>query len=195
MNMKKIKRYYQAVNSTTGKRDCKPRWGFINKYLTDNVTVKDIGSSEGYFCKQIIDRNKNNFVYSYEAASFKCDFQKKYIISDRIEFINKKLVLSDLDDMKFTDYTLLLSVIHWFNPEEDLFLKKFGSLTDNIFIELPALNDVKSYNVEYISRIHNDYGSIDNYLLVMLHDFEIVDKMINSFNEKKDRYIYYLKRK
>lgn len=186
---------YQNINGIG--RNCEDRWEVISKFITKaNPKVLDVGSAEGYFSKKISNEFDANII-SIEASDFVYNEQKKYCES---EIQNGKIILHKTElnresiqnflNVKY-DYTFLLSVLHWCD-EPDYLLKKLSEKSEVLFIELPDLSDTKSYGQDYLSRIKNTFGNLENYLQ------EITEKpIIGAYkvagNNSEYRVIYVLK--
>lgn len=158
---------YQNINGRG--RNCDDRWEVISKFLIkENCQVLDVGSAEGYFCKKISNKF-NSKIISIEGSDFVYNEQLKHcndeINNGKIELHKTKLnrdTINQFSNRKY-DYTLLLSVLHWCD-EPDYILKQLSDISETIFVELPDLNDTKSYGQEYLNRIKVEYQSIENYL-------------------------------
>lgn len=187
---------YQNIDGVG--RNCDDRWDIISKYVTldSNSVSIDIGSAEGVFSKRLVEKS-NGKVISVEGSDFVYNEQVKFCNSEiqngKIELYKLALDKNNIHQFlnKKYNYTLLMSVLHWCD-EPDVILKSLSDISDYIFVELPDLNDTKSYGQEYLKRIKEDFGSIDNYLQ------EITQKpIIGAYkvqgNNSEYRVVYVLK--
>lgn len=157
-------------NIAGGGRNCDDRWEIIQKYIKENensISI-DVGSAEGVFSKRIAQSTKGKVV-SIEGSDFVYNEQLKYcgdeIQSGNIQLHNTELnttTLLEFLDTKY-EYSLLLSVLHWCENSDDI-LQSISSISNYTFVELPDLEDTKSYGQDYLKRIKSDFGNIENYL-------------------------------
>ena len=189
---------YRYQNISGGGRNCDDRWDIISKYIKGNQNTLsiDIGSAEGVFSKRIVEKTGGK-VISIEGSDFVYNEQLNYC-SDEINSHNiqlHKIALNRDTIHQFLnndyDYTLLMSVLHWCD-EPDIILKSLSDKSEYIFVELPDLNDSKSYGQEYLQRIKRDFGNIENYLQ------EITEKpIVGAYkvegNNSEYRVVYVLK--
>jgi len=187
---------YQNIDGVG--RNCDDRWDVISKFITKkNSLVLDVGSAEGFFSKKIINVYDSK-VISIEGSDFVLGEQKNYckyeIDNGLLDLHNIELNKETLDkflDKKY-DYTLLLSVLHWCD-EPDYILKKLSDISDTLFVELPDLNDKKSYGQEYLQRIKNNFGNLENYLQE-ISEKPIIGAYKVEGNNSEFRTIYILKK-
>ena len=189
---------YRYQNISDGGRNCDDRWDIISKYIKGNQNTLsiDVGSAEGVFSKRIVEKTGGK-VISIEGSDFVYNEQLNYC-SDEINSHNiqlHKIALNRDTIHQFLnndyDYTLLMSVLHWCD-EPDIILKSLSDKSEYIFVELPDLNDSKSYGQEYLQRIKRDFGNIENYLQ------EITEKpIVGAYkvegNNSEYRVVYVLK--
>jgi hypothetical protein len=189
---------YRYQNISGGGRNCDDRWDIISKYIKGNQNTLsiDVGSAEGVFSKRIVEKTGGK-VISIEGSDFVYNEQLNYC-SDEINSHNiqlHKIALNRDNINQFLnndyDYTLLMSVLHWCD-EPDIILKSLSDKSEYIFVELPDLNDSKSYGQEYLQRIKRDFGNIENYLQ------EITEKpIVGAYkvegNNSEYRVVYVLK--
>ena len=189
---------YRYQNISGGGRNCDDRWDIISKYIKGNQNTLsiDVGSAEGVFSKRIVEKTGGKVV-SIEGSDFVYNEQLNYC-SDEINSHNiqlHKIALNRDNINQFLnndyDYTLLMSVLHWCD-EPDIILKSLSDKSEYIFVELPDLNDSKSYGQEYLQRIKRDFGNIENYLQ------EITEKpIVGAYkvegNNSEYRVVYVLK--
>ena len=189
---------YRYQNISGGGRNCDDRWDIISKYIKGNQNTLsiDVGSAEGVFSKRIVEKTGGK-VISIEGSDFVYNEQLNYC-SDEINSHNiqlHKIALNRDTIHQFLnnnyDYTLLMSVLHWCD-EPDIILKSLSDKSEYIFVELPDLNDSKSYGQEYLQRIKRDFGNIENYLQ------EITEKpIVGAYkvegNNSEYRVVYVLK--
>lgn len=157
-------------NIAGGGRNCDDRWEIIKKYIKENensISI-DVGSAEGVFSKRIAQSTKGKVV-SIEGSDFVYNEQLKYcgdeIQSGNIQLHNTELnanTLLGFLDTKY-EYSLLLSVLHWCENPDDI-LQSISSISNYTFVELPDLDDEKSYGQDYLNRIKSEFGNIENYL-------------------------------
>lgn len=189
---------YRYQNIAGGGRNCDDRWDIISKYVNGdgNTLSIDVGSAEGVFSKRIVEKTGGK-VISIEGSDFVYNEQLNYcsneINSHNIELhkiaLNRDTIHQFLNN--HYDYTLLLSVLHWCD-EPDIILKSLSDKSEYIFVELPDLNDTKSYGQEYLQRIKRDFDNIENYLQ------EITEKpIVGAYkvegNNSEYRVVYVLK--
>lgn len=166
----KYNQSYRYQNIDGVGRNCDDRWDVIKKYIKkDSKTISiDVGSAEGVFSKRlsnltngkVISIEGSDFVYNEQLKYCKSEIESGNIILHKTEM--NENTLSIFTNIKY-NYSLLLSVLHWCdNP--DLILRKIVNISEYTFVELPDLNDTKSYGQEYLKRIRKDYCSIENYL-------------------------------
>lgn len=166
----KYNQSYRYQNIDGGGRNCDDRWDIIKKYIKEdkNSISLDVGSAEGVFSKKISNLTKGNVV-SIEGSDFVYNEQVKYcedeIKSGKIKLHKTELNSTNLSNFTNTEYTysLLLSVLHWCEIPDDI-LRDVSKISQFTFVELPDLEDTKSYGQEYLKRIKKDYGNIENYL-------------------------------
>jgi hypothetical protein len=84
-----------------------------------------------------------------------------------------------------------MSVLHWCD-EPDIILKSLSDKSEYIFVELPNLDDTKSYGQEYLQRIKRDFGNIENYLQETTNK-PIVGAYKVEGNNSEYRVVYVLK--
>jgi hypothetical protein len=84
-----------------------------------------------------------------------------------------------------------MSVLHWCD-EPDIILKSLSDKSEYIFVELPDLDDTKSYGQEYLQRIKRDFGNIENYLQETTEN-PIVGAYKVEGNNSEYRVVYVLK--
>ena len=161
---------YRYQNISGAGRNCDDRWDIISRFVKwdSNTLSIDVGSAEGVFSKRIVE-NTGGKVVSIEGSDYVYNEQLNYcskeIESHNIELhkiaLNRDNIHQFLD--KHYDYTLLMSVLHWCD-EPDIILRSLSDVSEYIFVELPDLNDTKSYGQDYLQRIKRDFGNIENYL-------------------------------
>lgn len=189
---------YRYQNISGAGRNCDDRWDIISRFVkgdTNTLSI-DVGSAEGVFSKRIVEKTGGKVV-SIEGSDYVYNEQLKYcsneIESHNIELhkiaLNRDTIHQFLD--KHYDYTLLMSVLHWCD-EPDIVLRSLSDVSEYIFVELPDLNDTKSYGQDYLQRIKRDFGNIENYLQ------EITNKpIIGAYkvegNNSEYRVVYVLK--
>jgi SAM-dependent methyltransferase len=190
---------YQNIGGSG--RDCSERWNIIKKHMIfdDPTTLTlDVGSAEGYFSYKIADE-LNGSVVSVEGSPAMITRQKKYnksfIESDKV-ILHETVLTPELFTTEFIkvynyfDYTLCLSVIHWFE-DPDAMLKELATYSDTLFFEMPPLHDTKSYNQPFLKRIEEKYKTIDDYLKEIT-DMVIVEKVVVKTHMADDRTLYVL---
>ena len=161
---------YRYQNISGAGRNCDDRWDIISRFVkgdTNTLSI-DVGSAEGVFSKRIVE-NTGGKVVSIEGSDYVYNEQLNYcskeIESHNIELhkiaLNRDNIHQFLD--KHYDYTLLMSVLHWCD-EPDIILRSLSDVSEYMFVELPDLNDTKSYGQDYLQRIKRDFGNIENYL-------------------------------
>ena len=189
---------YRYQNISGGGRNCDDRWDIISKYIKGNQNTLsiDVGSAEGVFSKRIVEKTGGK-VISIEGSDFVYNEQLNYC-SDEINSHNiqlHKIALNRDTIHQFLnndyDYTLLMSVLHWCD-EPDIILKSLSDKSEYIFVELPDLNDSKSYGQEYLQRIKRDFGNIENYLQEITEK-PIVGAYNGEGNNSEYRVVYVLK--
>lgn len=161
---------YRYQNISGAGRNCDDRWDIISRFVKwdSNTLSIDVGSAEGVFSKRIVE-NTGGKVVSIEGSDYVYNEQLNYcskeIESHNIELhkiaLNRDNIHQFLD--KHYDYTLLMSVLHWCD-EPDIILRSLSDVSEYIFVELPDLDDTKSYGQDYLQRIKRDFGNIENYL-------------------------------
>jgi len=161
---------YRYQNISGAGRNCDDRWDIISRFVKwdSNTLSIDVGSAEGVFSKRIVEKTGGKVV-SIEGSDYVYNEQLNYcskeIESHNIELhkiaLNRDNIHQFLD--KHYDYTLLMSVLHWCD-EPDIILRSLSDVSEYIFVELPDLNDTKSYGQDYLQRIKRDFGNIENYL-------------------------------
>jgi hypothetical protein len=161
---------YRYQNISGAGRNCDDRWDIISRFVKwdSNTLSIDVGSAEGVFSKRIVE-NTGGKVVSIEGSDYVYNEQLNYcskeIESHNIELhkiaLNRDNIHQFLD--KHYDYTLLMSVLHWCD-EPDIILRSLSDVSEYMFVELPDLNDTKSYGQDYLQRIKRDFGNIENYL-------------------------------
>ena len=161
---------YRYQNISGAGRNCDDRWDIISRFVKwdSNTLSIDVGSAEGVFSKRIVE-NTGGKVISIEGSDYVYNEQLNYcsneIESHNIELhkiaLNRDNIHQFLD--KHYDYTLLMSVLHWCD-EPDIILRSLSDVSEYIFVELPDLDDTKSYGQDYLQRIKRDFGNIENYL-------------------------------
>jgi len=161
---------YRYQNISGAGRNCDDRWDIISRFVKwdSNTLSIDVGSAEGVFSKRIVE-NTSGKVVSIEGSDYVYNEQLNYcskeIESHNIELhkiaLNRDNIHQFLD--KHYDYTLLMSVLHWCD-EPDIILRSLSDVSEYMFVELPDLNDTKSYGQDYLQRIKRDFGNIENYL-------------------------------
>ena len=189
---------YRYQNISGAGRNCDDRWDIISKFVKgDNNTLSiDVGSAEGVFSKRIVEKTGGKVV-SIEGSDYVYNEQLNYcsneIQSHNIELHKISLNKDNLHQFLGNNYkyTLLLSVLHWCD-EPDIILKSLSEISEYTFVELPDLNDTKSYGQDYLQRIKRDFGNIENYLQ------EITEKpVIGAYkvegNNSEYRVVYVLK--
>jgi hypothetical protein len=188
---------YRYQNIEGSGRNCDDRWDIISRYIKENQnsTSIDVGSAEGVFSKRLADITKGKVV-SIEGSDFVHNEQLKYckneIENGDIQLHKTELNTETISNFLGTqyEYSLLLSVLHWCeNPDE--ILKKISEISNYTFVELPDLEDEKSYGQDYLKRIKIEYGNIENYLQ------EITEKpIVGAYkvegNNSKYRVVYVL---
>jgi hypothetical protein len=189
---------YRYQNISGAGRNCDDRWDIISKYIKGNQNTLsiDVGSAEGVFSKRIVEKTGGKVV-SIEGSDFVYNEQLNYC-SDEINSHNiqlHKIALNRDNINQFLnndyDYTLLMSVLHWCD-EPDIILKSLSDKSEYIFVELPDLNDSKSYGQEYLQRIKRDFGNIENYLQETTNK-PIVGAYKVEGNNSEYRVVYVLK--
>jgi hypothetical protein len=189
---------YIYQNISGAGRNCDDRWDIISKYIKGNQNTLsiDVGSAEGVFSKRIVEKTGGKVV-SIEGSDFVYNEQLNYC-SDEINSHNiqlHKIALNRDNINQFLnndyDYTLLMSVLHWCD-EPDIILKSLSDKSEYIFVELPDLNDSKSYGQEYLQRIKRDFGNIENYLQETTNK-PIVGAYKVEGNNSEYRVVYVLK--
>lgn len=189
---------YRYQNISGGGRNCDDRWDIISKYIKGNQNTLsiDVGSAEGVFSKRIVEKTGGK-VISIEGSDFVYNEQLNYC-SDEINSHNiqlHKIALNRDNINQFLnndyDYTLLMSVLHWCD-EPDIILKSLSDKSEYIFVELPDLNDSKSYGQEYLQRIKRDFENIENYLQEITKK-PIVGAYKVEGNNSEYRVVYVLK--
>jgi len=161
---------YRYQNISGAGRNCDDRWDIISRFVKwdSNTLSIDVGSAEGVFSKRIVE-NTGGKVVSIEGSDYVYNEQLNYcskeIESHNIELhkiaLNRDNIHQFLD--KHYDYTLLMSILHWCD-EPDIILRSLSDVSEYMFVELPDLNDTKSYGQDYLQRIKRDFGNIENYL-------------------------------
>ena len=161
---------YRYQNISGAGRNCDDRWDIISRFVKwdSNTLSIDVGSAEGVFSKRIVEKTGGKVV-SIEGSDYVYNEQLNYcskeIESHNIELhkiaLNRDNIHQFLD--KHYDYTLLMSVLHWCD-EPDIILRSLSDVSEYIFVELPDLDDTKSYGQDYLQRIKRDFGNIENYL-------------------------------
>ena len=189
---------YRYQNISGAGRNCDDRWDIISKYVNGNQNTLsiDVGSAEGVFSKRIVEKTGGK-VISIEGSDFVYNEQLNYceneINSHNIQLhktaLNRDTLHQFLDN--HYDYTLLMSVLHWCD-EPDIILKSLSDKSEYIFVELPDLDDTKSYGQEYLQRIKRDFGNIENYLQETTEK-PIVGAYKVEGNNSKYRVVYVLK--
>lgn len=188
---------YQNINGIG--RDCSARWDIIKKHMkfSDELTL-DVGSAEGYFSYKIADEIGAKVV-SVEGSPAMITSQKKYnksfIESGQI-VLHETVLTPELFKSEFVkkynyfDYTLCLSVIHWFE-DPDAMLKELATYSDKLFFEMPPLHDTKSYNQKFLKRVKGEFKTIDLYLNAIT-DMEIIEFFTLKTHMADDRTLYVL---
>lgn len=165
----KQKNNYQKIDGKKG-RDCSERWSAIEPFVKmkpESISI-DIGAAEGFFTKKIAEISGGR-VLAIEGSDHVLTRQRSYC-KEEIEkgkILSINMALTDKNVDFFTkhkyDYCVLLAVLHWIhNP--DFVLAELSKVSDVIFIELPELDDKKSWNQEYMHRIGKEFGTLENYI-------------------------------
>ena len=189
---------YRYQNISGVGRNCDDRWDIISKYVTGgaNTLSIDVGSAEGVFSKRIVEKTGGKVV-SIEGSDFVYNEQLNYcaneINSHNIQLHKTALNRDNIHQFlsNHYDYTLLMSVLHWCD-EPDIILRSLSDISEYIFVELPDLNDTKSYGQEYLQRIKRDFGNIENYLQETTNK-PIVGAYKVEGNNSEYRVVYVLK--
>jgi hypothetical protein len=189
---------YRYQNISGVGRNCDDRWDIISKYVTGgaNTLSIDVGSAEGVFSKRIVEKTGGN-VISIEGSDFVYNEQLNYcaneINSHNIQLHKTTLNRDNIHQFlgNHYDYTLLMSVLHWCD-EPDIILRSLSDTSEYIFVELPDLDDTKSYGQEYLQRIKRDFGNIENYLQETTNK-PIVGAYKVEGNNSQYRVVYILK--
>jgi hypothetical protein len=189
---------YRYQNISGVGRNCDDRWNIISKYVNGdgNTLSIDVGSAEGVFSKRIVEKTGGK-VISIEGSDFVYNEQLNYcaneINSHNIQLHKTALNRDTLHQFlgNHYDYTLLMSVLHWCD-EPDIILRSLSDISEYIFVELPDLNDTKSYGQEYLQRIKRDFGNIQNYLQETTNK-PIVGAYKVEGNNSEYRVVYVLK--
>jgi hypothetical protein len=161
---------YRYQNISGAGRNCDDRWDIISRFVNGdtNTLSIDVGSAEGVFSKRIVEKTRGKVV-SIEGSDYVYNEQLNYcsneIQSHNIELYKISLNKDNLHQFLGNNYkyTLLLSVLHWCD-EPDIILRSLSDVSEYIFVELPDLDDTKSYGQDYLQRIKRDFGNIENYL-------------------------------
>jgi len=190
---------YRYQNIEGVGRNCDDRWEVIKKYIKENTNSLsiDVGSAEGVFSKRIAQSTKGKVV-SIEGSDFVHNEQLSYcneeIQNGVIQLHKTELneeTLPNFLDTKY-EYSLLLSVLHWCSNPDDI-LRSISSISNYTFVELPDLDDEKSYGQEYLKRIKSEFGNIENYLQEITQK-PIVGAYKVEGNNSKYRVMYVLHR-
>lgn len=165
----KQKVVYQNIGGKKG-RDCTERWNLISAHIEEapNSFIIDIGSAEGFFTKETIQKTKGRAI-SVEGSYEVFRRQQKYCASE-IQIGSIILAHMELDENSIDlfvsrqyKYCFLLSVLHWFkNP--DAIISKLSQVSEVLFIELPELDDKKAWNQAFLQHIDSKYGNLENYI-------------------------------
>jgi hypothetical protein len=189
---------YRYQNISGAGRNCDDRWDIISKYVkgNENTLSIDVGSAEGVFSKRIVEKTDGK-VISIEGSDFVYNEQLNYCASEinshNIQLHKIALNTDTLHQFlgNHYDYTLLMSVLHWCD-EPDVILRSLSDISEYIFVELPDLDDTKSYGQEYLQRIKRDFGNIENYLQEITNK-PIVGAYKVEGNNSEYRVVYVLK--
>ena len=165
----KQKKNYQKIDGKKG-RDCNERWAVLDAFVNENPNALsiDVGAAEGYFSKKIAEKTGGR-VIAIEGSEHVLSRQRTYC-NDEIEsgkILSMNIALTDKNVDFFTqhqyDYCVLLAVLHWIhNP--DFVLREFAKVSKIVFLELPELEDKKSWNQPYLKRIADEFGTLENYI-------------------------------
>lgn len=165
----KQKKNYQKIDGKKG-RDCNERWEVLNAYVQENPDALsiDVGAAEGYFSKKIAEKTGGR-VIAVEGSDHVLARQRLYC-KDEIEngkILSMNIALTDKNVDFFTqhqfDYCVLLAVLHWIHNPDYVF-REFAKASKILFVELPELDDKKSWNQPYLNRINEEFGSLENYI-------------------------------
>lgn len=133
-----------------GWRECHDRWNVIRPYLDHGQTVMDIGSHYGYFTYQIA-KEYDSFVWSIEAGDHRARIQQGMLAANKLPNVvlskfNFTLAESELllQTCFTADVILLLSVAHYFPPQElPEILDNLSQLAPVLIIEFPSKDEAE----------------------------------------------------
>lgn len=177
-----------------GWRDCEERWEIIKPYIDKNSVVLDIGSHYGYFAKKMADTYEDNLIWSIEGDKRRAEIQRLMIEANGI----KNIVLSEynigiLDFLKLSrltegiDTIMMLSVIHYFDPEEIPYIIWLCSqIAPRLIIEIPVVEEVEVAEIENVDKLKN----IENYLNSCYENIIEIGKSTSPKNNNVKRTIF-----
>jgi 2-polyprenyl-3-methyl-5-hydroxy-6-metoxy-1,4-benzoquinol methylase len=168
----KQKNNYQKIDGKKG-RDCSERWAVLDAFVQENPSAIsiDVGAAEGVFSKKIAEKTAGRVIAiegSEHVLSRQRSYCEKEIEAGKILSINMALTDKNVDffTQNQFDYCVLLAVLHWIN-NPDFVLAEFAKVSKIIFLELPELDDKKSWNQPYLKRIKDEFGTLEKYIVAI----------------------------
>ena len=152
--------YQRRVSGNDGERDCEERSEMIRGELVTPGIVMDIGSAEGYFCRQIASC-RNLLVVSVESDSGRVNVQRRWAapLMGRVVICQKAFDVAIAGKLSsqcdFFENVLLLSVLHWM-PQPDMIVKHLSLVSGKLFVELPDPADRRACGQDKIGLIGED---------------------------------------
>lgn len=173
-----------------GRRDCRGRWEIIKPLIGRHDIVMDLGSSLGYFSKQIALEYPDSLVISFESDPDMIEIQKQLYREKGIYNVvlcQHRLSAQDLvmwmGQVDMFDEILALSVLHHF-PSEDVpsVFNALQMMSNKIIGEIPHPKETDACG-----------GNSTHLLHTMIGDKEAVGKIPSHLSGERE--IWQIKRK
>ena len=172
-----------VINGETvykGWRECQDRWDIIKNYIHKNSVVLDIGSHYGYYSEKIAEKYKDNLVWSFEPSKDRAKIQKLMLQANKTKNViltqEKVTLMLLLELSRLTegiDTILMLSVIHYFKPNEvPTIIWLCSRIAPRLIIEVPNDDESEVAELTNVRKLEN----IETFLNRYYKDINLIGK-------------------